>query len=666
MTKSSEEDFVLRCPQEENPDWGYARNRQFILKRTDASWSSSLFSVDLHNFKMPNRDYPQQGLLFRVRDEYTKFLDAVMFKLMHEGEVIELENEDVEVTPWRATYTYSSDEAELKVTYYLAKSSLKDKAGGWVEFEVDSKHEELDLVVSPVVDIRPVGEESPSADDYGIKAKKDVLTVSKQGKEIMFGPCDKAMVQTEVEKWKYKLGDGFRQRTDEGVKFRSVEKNPLKAGLLTYEISGEDNVKMAVACGKDLDKTDLDFFRQTSYRRDIEEAEKILDRFEFSEGKKGRFMKNRLLTLSKFSTREGGMEIPEAGDWWFKDIWFRDLFESLFQEMEFYRKVKGEEWIKKLLTWARIYLKDGIMAAKADENEPVYNSIDGSLLYLLCAAKYYEKTGDGNFKENMEKTFDSVIESLEEEDGLVRCRPEYSWLDSVVDGEATRVPDNWDVEDEERFLLPEVNALWIRVLEEYNKIYGADRDVRKAWNSFKEVFWDEKKGFIYHIVYDGEEALKDPTESSVAVVSLALLKDYFFGYELLEAWKTVKEKLLVGRKPVFFDDGYLPFGILTKNSRKDIYLGDEEYHEAVVWPRDSPYLFTLLEKIGRKGIKEDIMKNMLDHQMSEGVVFYNQELFSLPEGENPCETSLSSNPVPVKNPVQLWSHFLPDLQVKKE
>ncbi|MFP4232780.1 MAG: amylo-alpha-1,6-glucosidase [Candidatus Aenigmatarchaeota archaeon] len=665
--KRFEDDFTFSFAQEENPDWAYARNRQFVLKRTDACWSSSLFSVNLGEFITPNRDYPQQGLLFRTGGDYMKFLDTVMFKLMHEGEVVELEKEGVEVTPWRATYTYSSEEADLEVTYYLSKSTLKNRAGGWIEFELSSSYDEMDLIVSPVVDIRKIGGQSPSMGEYDIDSKRDVLHVSKDGKEVIFGPCDKAMVQTEEEKWEYKLGDGFRERTDEGIKFRAVEKRPVKAGLMTYEISGEDKVKMAVACGEDLDRTDLQFFKETNFRKDKEEAKKILDGFKFpKDGKQKRFLENRLLALGKFSIREGGMEIPEAGEWWFKDVWFRDLFESLFHEMEFYREVKGDGWIKKLLIWARIYLEDGVMAAKADDKDPVYNSIDASLLYLLCAAKYYEKTGDENFKENMKKTFDSVVESLGEQDGLVRCRPEYSWLDSVVDGEATRTPDNWDVEEEDRFLLPEVNALWIRVLEEYNKIYDADKDLRKAWSSFKEMFWDEKRSFIYHIVYDGNEVLKDETESSVAVVSLALLKDYFFGYELLEAWKVVKEKLLIGRRPVFFDENYIPFGILTKNSNEDVYLGDEEYHEAVVWPRDNPYLFKILEKIGRENIKEDIMKNMLDHQMSEGAIFYNQELFSLPEGEDPCETSQSSNPVPVKNPVQLWSHFLPDLQVSKD
>ncbi len=655
-------ELVFSYPQEEKPDWGYARNRSFVLKRPDTCWSSSLFSVTKDGFILPNRDHPQQGLLFRVGGEYTKFLDAPMFKLLSEGEEVNMEPAEVKLTPWKATYIYRSESTTLEVTYYLSPSGFDNKAGGWIKFNIDSSLEDLELIVSPLVDIRKVGEESPDISDYDISTDQGVLCVSKKGKELMIGGSESMMDHREQIQWGYKLGDGYREVADGEVRFKEEKRDPVKMGALTFELSKRDEVKIGIACGKDLDRSDVEFFGGSDVRKDEENAREILERFDFSENDmEARFEKARLVAFPKFAVREGGIDIPGAGEWWFKDVWFRDLFESLYHEMDFYRELKGDEWIKKVLTWARIYLKDGIMAVKADDNDPAYNSIDAALLYLLCAAKYYEKTGDENFRENMKKTFDSVVESLGEDDGLVRCGPEYSWMDSVVDGRATRIPDSWDVEDEAEYLLPEVNAMWIRVLEEYNKIYGADENVKKAWNSFKETFWDDKKGFVYHIVYrDGDEEKKDSTESSAAVVSLALLKDYFFGYELLDAWKTVKERLLVYRKPLYFDENHIPFGILTRNSKKRVYMGDAEYHEAVMWPRDSTYLFEILEKIGRTGIKKEITKNMLDHQMSEGAIFYNHELFSLPEGKNPCETSLSSNPVPVKNPIQLWSHFLPD------
>ena len=91
----------------------------------------------------------------------------------------------------------------------------------------------------------------------------------------------------------------------------------------------------------------------------------------------------------------------------------------------------------------------------------------------------------------------------------------------------------------------------------------------------------------------------------------------------------------------------MPFGIVVKESEKDVYLGDAEYHEAVVWPRDTPYLIRLLRLTGDTATAEALLASNLRHQMEEGFVFYNQELFS-------CDDDL----VPVKDPVQWWSQWV--------
>ncbi|GEM_PF-1508286 len=668
MKVETDKEFRFAFPQEENPDWNYGRNKSFALKRTDSCWSSSLSSVERDGFVMPNRDYPQQGVVVKVSGKYTKFLDAPAFKLIHDKKTLKLEKEDVELTPWEATYTYRSGNTVLRVSYYLSKSTMKNKYGGWIKFDIDSELDDLRLVLCPLVDIRKIEEDSPPVDEYNVEAKDHILRVQRGGKDIIFGSSDETEVKPEEERWTYKLGLGYREKKND-IRFKEINRKPIRTGILTYRVSGKDSIKVGFACGKDIDKSDIQFFKGTDTQKDLEKARKMLDIFSFPNNDiERRFMKARLLSFFRFSVKEGGMEIPGAGEWWLKDVYFRDLFESIFHNMEVYRQVKGDEWLKKILTWARIYLEDGSMAIKVTEGEPSYNSTDALLLYLLCAAKFYEKTGDKNFKKSMRKTFESVVGSLNEyDDGLIRCRPDCSRIDSKIDGRSTRIPDNWDVEENGGFLLPEVNALWIRVLEKYNKIYGTGIDITKIWKSYKNTFWDGKKGFLYQIVYkeDGKN-LEDRRESSVAVVSLALLKDHFFGYEIHKAWKVIEERLLVGRKPVFFDCGHMPFGILTKNSRENIYLDDDQRHEAVVWPRDCPYLFKILEKIGREKVKKQIIKNMLDHQMSEGAVFYNHGLFSLPEGENPHETSLSSNPIPVRNPIKLAPHFLSgDIEVKE-
>ena len=51
----------------EDPDWGFARNPQVLLKNGSSEFSCSAFSTHLRmgdrDFYGPNRDYPWQGLL---------------------------------------------------------------------------------------------------------------------------------------------------------------------------------------------------------------------------------------------------------------------------------------------------------------------------------------------------------------------------------------------------------------------------------------------------------------------------------------------------------------------------------------------------------------------------------------------------------------------------
>ena len=202
-----------------------------------------------------------------------------------------------------------------------------------------------------------------------------------------------------------------------------------------------------------------------------------------------------------------------------------------------------------------------------------------------------------------------------------------------------------------KYFLPEINAEWIKMLRHCVRMSSENENKKENFSSLlenaiinvKKVFWDAEENILYNIVtMEGE---KDKTQGSPAVVAFSLLLDenIFSQSEIKEFVKGVKENLLVERHG-------LPFGILVKMSPKSTYYGDEEYHEAVVWPRDTPYLIRILRAVGEveKETVEGIQRSNLEHQMNEGFVFYNSELFSPDNGEM----------VPVKNPVQFWSQWV--------
>jgi hypothetical protein len=120
-------------------------------------------------------------------------------------------------------------------------------------------------------------------------------------------------------------------------------------------------------------------------------------------------------------------------------------------------------------------------------------------------------------------------------------------------------------------------------------------------------------------------------------------------------WSDV-EQLLVKRKLVELGNNYEIFGLLVRKVDEKPYLGDLEYHGAVVWPRDTPYLIEVMRALSMETY--GVLINNLDHMISEGAVGYVNELFSLPVGQNPSPMrDWSFNPVPVKNYAQYWSHW---------
>ncbi len=182
--------------------------------------------------------------------------------------------------------------------------------------------------------------------------------------------------------------------------------------------------------------------------------------------------------------------------------------------------------------------------------------------------------------------------------------------------------------------------------------------LEKAEKNFLEMFWNEDSGCLYNAVFE-DRSVADSIESEPSVTAAAMLGRSIFQTAHLETiWRTVKKKLLISRNLVRYGDARLPFGIVVKNSDCRIYYDDSQYHSDVIWPRSVPYLLRLLILINDLKTAREIILNNLDHQMSEGAIFYNHELFSKPSGNNPEPVEATErNPVPVKNAIQFWSQW---------
>lgn len=672
--------FNIEIPPIE--DINLARTKHVIIKRPQASWTQSVFSVSFGNKIIPNRDYPYEGLSVLINGENYHFLDGIAVGVKKDGEYIELCAQKVEASPWKAIYYYGNKEGiNLAISYYLMNIGVRQNG---ITACVSLESNASSIVIEPIVDIRHMYEYS-MPEGHFCRALSDGLLILKDEKCISISTINKCKVRTWKKKieWRYKLGSGFREKTDGGAVFKEEIKNPVSLGEMEIPLDNTSTALLVISCSNS--KAQLDWLNEMEkdWLRDEageeERAEEIVKSLAL--GVKDDAIAFRAIGLSKFGMYVGDKFFYEAGDFWFRTPWFRDLFEGIINNIETLFRIGHAERIRDVILHSFEYQDEyGRIPNRFPERKSEqldYNNADATFLAFIAAGEFLNKKKDENFANTILERAEFTISRFKlndlntingapvlNENGLISIVPWHSWTDTRREIEiggkiakvSVRIPDSWceEIRGEEelkpKYFLPEINAQWIKMLSHCvmmcpsgNEKEGYSFLLENARKNFKKIFWDAEQNILYNIVTLDER--KDKTWGSPAVVAFSLLLDekIFAHHESKEFIKGVKENLLVERFG-------LPFGILVKKSPKRVYYGDEEYHEAVVWPRDTPYLIRILQAAGEleKETVEELLRSNLEHQMNEGFVFYNSELFSPDNGE------MTS----VKNPIQFWSQWV--------
>ena len=686
--------FKVKIPPVEhrNP----ALTRHAIIKRAQASWSHSVFSVPFGTKIIPNRDYPYEGLSVLTNGENFHFLDGIAVGVKKESEYVSLSANKVNVSPWELIYSYENEAEHVSLTirYYLMRGGPEQNGiTACVSLESNALspyracgvvgQSSTAVVIEPIIDIRHMYEPS-TPERHSCKAAHDGMLIWRDEKYVSIKTAHHCTVRTwkkELEWW-YKLGSGFSEKADGGVVFKGEIKRPVSLGELEIPMDNTHTALLIIACSNS--EAELERLNERGKDWVSEEADEEKRALEIVEslGLKNSAVALRALGLSRFGMYVSGAFFYEAGDFWFRTPWFRDLFEGIVNNIETFMRIGDAEKIRNIIlhsfeyqdTYGRI--PNRFPERKTEKLD--YNNADATLLAFIAAGEFLKRNWDKDLANLILKRAEYTISRFTmndvnvlngapvlHENGLLSAVPWHSWTDSKrfveIEGKrmnvSVRIPDSWcDAGSENklnmpRYFLPELNAQWIKMLR--SCVETATRcgtsselfstNLKKAIMSFKKVFWDPREHILYNIVaIEGE---KDKTQGSPAVVAFSLLVDEeIFSHQEWEHFiRGVKANLLVKK------DG-LPFGILVKHSPKRTYYGDAEYHEAVVWPRDTPYLIRLLRYGGatEKETVEGLLRSNLDHQMNESFVFYNSELFSPDNGAI----------VPVKNPIQFWSQWV--------
>ncbi|MDO4296679.1 MAG: amylo-alpha-1,6-glucosidase [bacterium] len=235
------------------------------------------------------------------------------------------------------------------------------------------------------------------------------------------------------------------------------------------------------------------------------------------------------------------------------------------------------------------YCKDGLMPNlfPEGENQPAYNTVDASLLFIYAVYLYYKKTGDGTLLEELWPVMADIIKCYQkgthygihmDEDGLLMAGEgldQVTWMDVRV-GERLPTP---------RHGKPvEINAYWYNalcIMEELGAVVGETTNLaalaKKVKQNFTKKFWNEKKGCLRDVLC-GTKAEEQIRCNQIWAVSLP--------FSLLDP---EKERQIVD---LVFEKLYTPYGLRTLEMEDEEFRGsyggealcrDLAYHQGTVW-----------------------------------------------------------------------------------
>lgn len=669
-------EFWVRLEPVEDLYGGGYRTKHVILKRRHAALAQSVYSCSLRDKMAPNRDYPYEGLYGIVNGDNWKFIDSIAIGLKMYGRSQKLKPLYVQASPWACEYAYGSGTVNLYVFYYLFDTA--HGGSGIMEARAEGPAEGLSLVFEPFFDIRFMYDASEPG-SHVPRLIDDTLAVSVGEKTacVRLDGGSPSESNHRIE-WKYKLGSGYRARA--GGDIRPVPETRPIVSFYELETQGATASLRFTCAGTGARALDLLGEPAGDPEHDLTRARSMADAV-FPHGADSAVVL-RALAMSRFGIDVDGAMFQEAGEFWFKSVWFRDQFEGLIQNYHTIKRMNGLGCIRDiLLSSYELQDKWGRLPNRYAPGKKLnYDSADATLLAFILAGILVRDSNDGELAGRsahaMRKYLDGVCSCdlapdgppMLKPNGLISVAPWHSWTDGHRMLGKYRVPirvsEAWERELIEKgqheelllqkYLLPEINAQWIRCLEAGWLFSKFIRDFKladrckmyyyKAMKAFKPLFFNEDTGFVDNLATTDESALgrrSDPTVGSPGMVAAAMLGiDMFSTTELGRIVEMTKSRLLKAKWG-------MPFGVAVKDSATCVYLSDSEYHEGVVWPRDTPYLIKLLRTVGDNDTVDLLLESNLRHQMEEGFVFYNGELFS-------CDHDM----VPVKDPVQWWSQWV--------
>ena len=451
--------------------------------------------------------------------------------------------------------------------------------------------------------------------------------------------------------------------------FEPVE-NHVVPGRFEIEIEPGEEKQISFICSLEENINELD--ARALITKEKARISKIINASELikdeNDEKKTEIIKALLIASDNFVIKRPEFDTYSmiAGYPWFLD-WMRDTliaFEGIFLVTKRY------EVAKKVLRAAVRDINCGLVPNTYNESnhEPLYNSVDASLLLFEQVKRYIEYTSDYEFvmKEIYEKLEDIIANYSKgidlddnniylDTDGLIVSGTEYTqntWMDAKYAGIAVTPRNGKAVE---------INAMWYNALkimqelasknEENDKAKKYQKMATKCKNTFENKFYNKKRKCLYDVLGDSKIRPNQLFALSLTYPILNPASD-----ESKEMFETVTKKLLNS------------YGLKTlakgEENYVEIYEGDGarrdfSYHQGITWTWLLGLYYNALKKLAQKA-KTKTEKVKYETQL-KGFVQDVTKIFSKEIFERGCVGSIaeiydSKKPNSPKGAVaQAWS-----------
>ncbi|MDP7974906.1 MAG: hypothetical protein ACP5UI_01330 [Thermoprotei archaeon] len=457
---------------------------------------------------------------------------------------------------------------------------------------------------------------------------------------------------------KYPNGSGFRES------FPPRPVSELHSGQTLFKVRGKDGLQLRFRPVPDVQ---VPFETQQP-----EQLPQLFPELSQLEGL-GQALLTRTRSLFAFGVACDGQVLPDAGAWWFRQVWARDLYQGLlFNVVTLRRSPWGKALLwdalrKGLLLFDPMQLLPGRLCPVSGYGD----NVDSFPLMLILGSELLSLEWRDEYARALASVANAFVSTKRSGNGrlehdMVLSTPWASWWDSRVYREgvlvSTRLPEGWV--DRSSYVLPEANALYAVAFAQVSQVAEKVHMPSAALRELSGRIVTSLKGIsqpYLPMIYDPLTGSMDRTPTSTAMMAHALL-GRLQQQPVFEIWRSLVEPLLVKRRSCKLLPDYLAFGVKVRPGPSP-YLGDEQYHGGVVWPRDTPYLIELASKLDMRLVRELLLSN-LDAGLCDGAIGYVPELYSVERGVPFPEL------VPVKNPAQFWSlwmdPYLDNLDLLKE